>query len=284
MNLSGPQQHTLYLALQRAFPTRPDLTKMVRFHLDENLDVISSSPGSDCWFDLIQWAIKRGKLAHLVHSSLRENSGNPELLSVAHQLLSAATPTTASPPPPTSPAPQLHSASPPPRPAPNNPAPAPDTYPLHSARGHEHVRPRTSTTPWAPIPKNPSLREPSCVSETAAKPAIGSNDVLRIEAELDAFSDTNFYTNFLGDIRDHGGIFVAAENSWGEIRLLTPCAVRMSFPGALTAEVRGIVRWKRDRWGNECAGIGVEITHASPDAWQLVDRYMKRREPIICEP
>jgi len=121
----------------------------------------------------------------------------------------------------------------------------------------------------------------SLLPETAAKVPIGPNGVPRLEAELDVHSDSNFYTNFLGDIRDHGGIFVA---TFGALTVHTQCEVLISFPGALTAEVRGVVRWRRSNTDNgQIPGLGVEITHGSPDAWKLIDRFIKNREPIIHE-
>jgi len=122
----------------------------------------------------------------------------------------------------------------------------------------------------------------SVIPDTAAKVPMGPNGLPRIEVELDVHSESTFYTNFLGDIRDHGGIFVA---TFGALSVSTPCEVVIAFPGSLTAEVRGIVRWKREPKGNseQTPGLGVEITQASPEAWKLIDRFIKNREPIVHE-
>ena len=122
----------------------------------------------------------------------------------------------------------------------------------------------------------------SVIPDTAAKVPLGPSGLPRLEVELDVHSDSNFYTNFLGDIRDHGGIFVA---TFGLLSVNTPCEAIISFPGALTAEVRGVVKWKREPSGDsgQIPGLGVEITGASPDAWKLIDRFIKNREPIIHE-
>jgi hypothetical protein len=180
--------------------------------------------------------------------------------------------------------------------APAQPVPAPYVLPnagagpvFNSAPPARNVDPPRPSGPSVPLSQptglplqggGPRLREPSHYPDTAAKIPVGPNGIPFIEAELDVHSETNFYTNFLGDIRDHGGIFIA---TWGAISLNTACEVRMSFPGELTADVRGVVRWKRDASGDVSPGIGVEITQASPDAWQLIDRFMKKREPIIQE-
>jgi Tfp pilus assembly protein PilZ len=107
---------------------------------------------------------------------------------------------------------------------------------------------------------------------------VGPNGVPRLEAELSPHSDTNFYTNFLGDIRDHGGIFVS---TYSTLAVGTVCEVAITFPGQLAAEVRGVVRWRREVGLSAEPGIGVEITHANPDAWGLIDRFVSKREPIV---
>ena len=149
-----------------------------------------------------------------------------------------------------------------------------------------HAAPPVAATA-APMPQRhveTAHHEPlrSVIPETAAKVPMGPNGLPRIEVELDVHSESTFYTNFLGDIRDHGGIFVA---TFGALSVSTPCEVVIAFPGSLTAEVRGIVRWKREPKGNseQTPGLGVEITQASPEAWKLIDRFIKNREPIVHE-
>jgi hypothetical protein len=132
------------------------------------------------------------------------------------------------------------------------------------------------TTASAPV-RAPVV--PSLLPDTAAKVPMGPNGVPRLEAELDVHSESNFYTNFLGDIRDHGGIFVA---TFAVLNVNTACEVLISFPGSLTAEVRGVVKWRRVNTDNgQVPGLGIEITHGSPEAWKLIDRFIKNREPII---
>lgn len=133
--------------------------------------------------------------------------------------------------------------------------------------------------------KNPGRTEHKTVyPETAAKVPVGPNGIARLECEIDAHGESNFYTNFFGDIRDHGGIFVA---TYAALAMNSPCEVIITFPGNLTAEIRGTVRWRRevDPEANSTAspGIGVEITSASEDSWRLIERFTKKREPLIYE-
>ena len=123
-------------------------------------------------------------------------------------------------------------------------------------------------------------KQPTVFPETAAKVPLGPNGIPRLEAEVGVHSDTNFFTNFLGDIHDHGGIFVA---TYGTVGMGSPCEVAIAFPGELTAEVQGVVRWRREASedSGSSPGLGIEITQAAPEAWGLIDRFIAKRHPII---
>jgi hypothetical protein len=104
----------------------------------------------------------------------------------------------------------------------------------------------------------------------------------RLEGEIGVHSETNFFTDFLGDIRNHGGIFVA---TFHVLPLGSQCEVILTFPGSLTAEIRGVVRWKRETndASGSSPGLGIEITNANAESWNLIDRFMRKREPIMHE-
>jgi Tfp pilus assembly protein PilZ len=126
--------------------------------------------------------------------------------------------------------------------------------------------------------------QPVAAAKPAPAPAAppAPANLVRLESEIGVHSETNFYTDFLGDIRNHGGIFVA---TFQALPLGAPCEVVLTFPGNLTAEVRGVVRWKREGTASASAspGLGVEITYAAAEAWDLIDRFMRKREPIMHE-
>lgn len=131
--------------------------------------------------------------------------------------------------------------------------------------------------------KEPRQRSktPTVFPRTAARPHFGLSGLPHIEAELDVHSESNFYTNFHGNIRDRGGIFIA---TWAAVAVGTSCEVKLQFPGDLNAEVRGVVRWRREGKGDVIdlvPGLGVEITQADDDAWALIQRYLEKRDPII---
>jgi len=99
MNINGTQQRQLRDALLSAFPTRQDLEMMVSYGLYENLSAIAGDGTLEYTiFKLVQWAVARGKFEQLVIAALKENSHNPQLISIAKQLgLSNNPPVTSAP-------------------------------------------------------------------------------------------------------------------------------------------------------------------------------------------
>lgn len=154
--------------------------------------------------------------------------------------------------------------------------PAPQPVPL--------VQPAQQPVPLSPSAvKDPQRRSkaPTVFPETAARPQTGISGLPRLEAELGVHSDSNFYTDFLGDITNHGGIFVA---TWTAVAIGTSCEVELQFPGDLRADVQGVVRWRRqvtDVDSSTSPGLGVEITRANDEAWGLIKRFISKRDPII---
>ena len=109
------------------------------------------------------------------------------------------------------------------------------------------------------------------------------NDVPRIEAELGTHSQTNFYRGLSGnDVIDHGGIFVA---TFKTPKVGDTVRVQVCLPGGYEFETMGVVRWTREY--QEASpdmsppGCGIQITHISPEARQLVYRYVRNREPLF---
>ena len=105
-----------------------------------------------------------------------------------------------------------------------------------------------------------------------------------VEAELGTHSVTNFYKGLSGnDVVDHGGLFVATYNvpSVGDTMKLY-----VSLPGGYEFEAVGIVRWTRESRVSMTSdvtppGFGIQFTHISREARQLVYRYVRNREPLF---
>jgi hypothetical protein len=112
--------------------------------------------------------------------------------------------------------------------------------------------------------------------------AAAGGKALRFEAELGAHSATNFYKGLSGnDVVDSGGIFIATYNipTVGQ-----ELAIKVSMPGGYEFEALGVVRWTRDSpqsGADSSPGFGAQFTQISPDARQLVYRYVRNREPLF---
>lgn len=82
MRLTGQQFENLQTALLSAYRSKSGLARMVRFSLDENLNVISSGGNlSEITFDLIEWAESNGQVNDLIVGAYRSNPGNPDIVS-----------------------------------------------------------------------------------------------------------------------------------------------------------------------------------------------------------
>jgi hypothetical protein len=103
-----------------------------------------------------------------------------------------------------------------------------------------------------------------------------------VEAELGAHSTTNFYKGLSGnDVVDSGGIFIATYNIPD---IGTPLSVKVSLPGGYEFEALAVVRWTRDSpqsGADGSPGFGAQFTQISPEARQLVYRYVRNREPLF---
>jgi len=116
----------------------------------------------------------------------------------------------------------------------------------------------------------------------AAAAAAPTGKVIRIEAELGAHSTTNFYKGLSGnDVVDSGGIFVATYNL---PQVGQDLSIKVSMPGGYEFEAMGVVRWTRDAplsGADSPPGFGAQFTQISPEARQLVYRYVRNREPLF---
>ena len=141
----------------------------------------------------------------------------------------------------------------------------------------------------APAPA-PARREPAAAAAVPQTPLRASNPVPApplekglqlVNADLGAHSPTNFYKGLAGnDIIDHGGLFVS---TYMVPKIGTNVRLKVSLPGGYEFEANGIVRWAREAAGPADAppGFGAQFTQISPEARQLVYRYVRNREPLF---
>ena len=200
---------------------------------------------------------------------------------------SAAPPKSSAPPPssvppsepPASAAPSAAPPTPPPSapPASNRPAsirPAsvrpPSIRPTSSAPSN---RPRSSRPiSGAPAPIPTSMLPPP--------PPIPTGERHRIEANLGATTQSNFYVGFSGEIA-HGGVFLA---TYEILPKDTSVTMLVTLPGGFEFESDGYVRFVRDPMdfmSESEPGIGIQFEGLSDDARELVLRFIRQRPPIF---
>jgi Tfp pilus assembly protein PilZ len=130
----------------------------------------------------------------------------------------------------------------------------------------------------APPAQQPAERAPAAA---ARGPAL-KGDAAVVAAELGAHSQTNFYKGLSGnDIIDHGGLFVS---TYKLPKIGQPVRLKVSMPGGYEFEANAVVRWCREQSeaGNDAPpGFGAQFVEITPEARQLVYRYVRNREPMF---
>ena len=111
-------------------------------------------------------------------------------------------------------------------------------------------------------------------------PAPPPGNLQLVNADLGAHSPTNFYKGLSGnDIIDHGGLFVS---TYILPKIGTPVRLKVSLPGGYEFEANCVVKWTREDGGADAPpGFGAQFTQITPEARQLVYRYVRNREPLF---
>jgi uncharacterized protein (TIGR02266 family) len=111
-------------------------------------------------------------------------------------------------------------------------------------------------------------------------PAPPAGNLQLVNADLGAHSATNFYKGLSGnDIIDHGGLFVS---TYAMPKIGTAVRLKVSLPGGYEFEANASVKWTREDGGGDAPpGFGAQFTQITPEARQLVYRYVRNREPIF---
>src|SRR5690606_20001268 len=194
-----------------------------------------------------------------------------------------------------SPTPPLRPAISAPGPAPAAPPRAGHPSPTGPARAHDATQP--SPVWQGPPPGPPAVpvvvaqpapapapAPPAAEWRAAPQPPRGPDAVpsFRIEAALGAHSPTNFYKGLSGnDVIESGGLFIA---TYRIPPVGTQVLMKVALPGGYEFDAIGVVRWTREVPGSGAdvpPGFGAQFTHISPEARQLVYRYVRNREPLF---
>lgn len=133
----------------------------------------------------------------------------------------------------------------------------------------------TERDPFAPAPRQ-------AVGKAVQLPL--DDTIETIEVDLGTHSPSNFYRGLAGDdVVENGGLFVA---TYQVPPIGQTVRVRVSLPGNYEFEAMGVVHWTREARDSAAPdlsppGFGMRFTNLSPDARNLVRRYVANREPLF---
>ncbi|MET0595418.1 MAG: PilZ domain-containing protein [Polyangiaceae bacterium] len=187
----------------------------------------------------------------------------------------------AAPPPP----PQAQAAPPPP---PQH-VPPPQAVQSPQAYAPTYAASAVAATQAAPSPYQATMvadhPPPHAPAPPASAVAAGNGPNMRVDAELGAHSNSNFYKGLSGnDVVEHGGIFIATYKIPKVGQSLT---VHVSMPGGYEFDAAAVVRWTRETVESSSQGtgappgFGAQFTQIAPEARQLIYRYVRNREPLF---
>ncbi len=135
---------------------------------------------------------------------------------------------------------------------------------------------------YQPPPQQQQVHPPNAPPANPFGATAVVSDVPVVNADLGAHSPTNFYKGLSGnDIIDHGGLFVS---TYRIPKIGTPVRLKVALPGGYEFEANAVVRWSREQSdaGNDAPpGFGAQFTEITPEARQLVYRYVRNREPLF---
>jgi uncharacterized protein (TIGR02266 family) len=127
----------------------------------------------------------------------------------------------------------------------------------------------------APAPKVSPAPKPAA----AAKPApVRSGPREKLEANVGATTESNFFVGFSGEISE-GGVFIA---TYATFPVGTPIEVLVTLPGGYESTIMGAVRFVRDPMDMDSEpGIGVRFDSLTPEQRDLVLRFIRKRPPLF---
>lgn len=102
----------------------------------------------------------------------------------------------------------------------------------------------------------------------------------RVEANLGATTQSNFYVGFSGEIA-HGGVFLA---TYEALPKDTSVSMLVTLPGGFEFECDGYVRFVRDPMdftSESEPGMGIQFEELPDEARDLVLRFVRKRPPIF---
>jgi uncharacterized protein (TIGR02266 family) len=112
-----------------------------------------------------------------------------------------------------------------------------------------------------------------------AKPvAVRAGPREKLEANVGATTESNFFVGFSGEISE-GGVFIA---TYATFPIGTPVEVLVTLPGGYESTIMGTVRFVRDPMDMDSEpGIGVRFEGLTSEQRELALRFIRNRPPLF---
>lgn len=124
----------------------------------------------------------------------------------------------------------------------------------------------------------PKPKAASAAPRPAQQFQVRSGPREKLEANVGATTESNFFVGFSGDIGD-GGVFIA---TYATFPLGTPVEVLVTLPGGYASTINGHVRFVRDPMDMDSEpGIGVRFEGLTSEQRELVLRFIRKRPPLF---
>lgn len=151
-------------------------------------------------------------------------------------------------------------------------------YPLTQAPTVRPVAPEAGALEVS-IPKAPRLpSEHAHAPAPRRAPASAATKRERLEANVGATTESNFFVGFSGDVAE-GGVFIA---TYQTLPRGTPVELLVTLPGGFEKTLTGSVRFVRDPMDMDSEpGIGVGFDELERDARELILRFIRKRPPLF---
>jgi uncharacterized protein (TIGR02266 family) len=127
-------------------------------------------------------------------------------------------------------------------------------------------------------PAVPKVAPAPRAAPSARQVPVRSGPREKLEANVGATTESNFFVGFSGEISE-GGVFIA---TYVTLPLGTPVEVLVTLPGGYASTITGSVRFVRDPMDMDSEpGIGVRFDSLTAEQRELALRFIRKRPPLF---
>jgi uncharacterized protein (TIGR02266 family) len=129
-----------------------------------------------------------------------------------------------------------------------------------------------------PVGAPPAPRVPADAHPAPARVSIAHGPREKLEANVGATTESNFFVGFSGEISE-GGVFIA---TYATLAIGALAEVLVTLPGGYNSTIPGIVRFVRDPMDMDSEpGVGVRFERLTDEQRELILRFIRKRAPMF---